>query len=330
MKGLKVFLALLMLGVLTLQSWTYSEFVTVGPGTARPAAELGSIAGVPPSEGRLLYTAVVARRAGVVDGLRSIFDRRVRLVPVRERIPPGIGWSQYSRMLGRAMAESQKVAAAVAFREAGYRVLARTSVVVEAALPGSGLAERVPEGSRLTSVDGVAVATKEEAYELLRSAGGRGTARLVIEPPGGNGEIALEAGGEFAAGPGKHPFGLVLTTVHSFEYPMSFEAGKAGAAGSSAGLMLALELYDRLTGGGLAGSLRVAGTGGLRLDGAVEAVDAVALKVAAAKEAGAKAFVLPRENLQDALAEAEGIVLVPVGTFAEAVEALRWLAAGED
>lgn len=92
--------------------------------------------------------------------------------------------------------------------------------------------------------------------------------------------------------------------------------------GSSAGLMLALEVYDQLTSEPLTNRL-VAGTGSLRLNGTVEPVDGVAQKVVASQRRGAEWFLVPRENFRAAQKVASDIQLIPIDTFQQAVEILR-------
>lgn len=309
------------------QFWAFSGFMVLKPGVAAPAGSLGTIEGAFPSGERLLYTAVIAQRGNLVEALHSIFDPNVRLSPMGENIPEGVGWREYSRLLERLMGETQRVAAAVAFREAGFRLPVTTEVVVDLTLLESPVRGRVPSGSVLTSVNGTDVHTEEAAYALLREGLSRGSVRLVILPEDGGPlqpvDVSLT---DHPKGTSDAlPLGLLLRTAHKFEYPMKLTPGRVEAGGSSAGLMLALELYDQLTGGGLAGNRVIAGTGAIRLDGTVESVDGIRQKVAAAKRAGASAFILPRGNVKDAFGASEGLMLLPVDTFTQAVEALRRL-----
>ena len=87
--------------------------------------------------------------------------------------------------------------------------------------------------------------------------------------------------------------------------------------------MWALGLYDLLTPGDLTGGRVVAGTGEIELDGTVDPIGGVQSKIAAAKASGARVFLVPRGNLAEGRPEAEGITLVPVRTFRQALDALR-------
>ena len=63
-------------------------------------------------------------------------------------------------------------------------------------------------------------------------------------------------------------------------------------------------------------------TGEVSLAGSVRGVGGVVEKLYAARQAGMRAMVLPRENAREIEAELEGIEIVPVGTVAEALAAL--------
>jgi PDZ domain-containing protein len=89
--------------------------------------------------------------------------------------------------------------------------------------------------------------------------------------------------------------------------------------------MFALGVYDAVTPGQLGAGRSVAGSGTIGLDGQVGPVDGARQKVIGAERAGARVFLVPRENAADARAGAGAIRVVPVGTFGEAVAALEAL-----
>lgn len=107
------------------------------------------------------------------------------------------------------------------------------------------------------------------------------------------------------------------------ELPVAIEAVEEGIGGTSAALMVALEVYRQVAGVEFAEGLLVAGTGTLRLDGRVEAVDGVRQKALAAERAGADLFLVPRANAAEAAAVAKRMRVVPVDTFEQIVSLLR-------
>ncbi len=242
-------LALTVIALIT-HLWAYGNFMSLRPGVVAPAAEFVRAAHPAAHGGNLLLTAVMAKRADPVQLVSSLIDEFVEIRPLRAHVPEGMTWSRYEEWLDGVMEESQRVAAAVALRHAGYRVEARLA---------SGEGEGSSEGLYL------------------------------IDLP----------------------------------HEVSFGAGELG--GASAGLMLALEVYDQMTPGMLVPHLRVAGTGALRLDGSVEAVDGVRQKVRAAEAYGASLFLVPRANVKEATSAAVSIRVVGVDTFAHAVRLLQAL-----
>lgn len=113
-------------------AWLAARYVIVEPGWARPAAALVHVPGAG-SAGNLLYVVVVTRPANVIDAVRSLFDPLVEVRPAPPALRAGVGWNEYSREMSALMRQSRVVAAAVALRALGYRV------VLEPAPDGTGL-----------------------------------------------------------------------------------------------------------------------------------------------------------------------------------------------
>jgi PDZ domain-containing protein len=92
-----------------------------------------------------------------------------------------------------------------------------------------------------------------------------------------------------------------------------------GIAGSSGGLMFALDIYAELRPGRARGS--VAGTGTIASDGHVGPIEGAEQKLIAARRVGAEIFLVPKENYAS-VAHETGIRVVPVATFREALAAI--------
>lgn len=104
---------------------------------------------------------------------------------------------------------------------------------------------------------------------------------------------------------------------------VDFKTGQI--AGPSAGLMLSLALYDLLTPEDLTGGHQIAGTGTLECDGGVGPIGGIEQKVAGARAEGAEIFLAPLANVEEARAVADGIEIVSIGTFDDAIEYLGGL-----
>jgi PDZ domain-containing protein len=171
----------------------------------------------------------------------------------------------------------------------------------------------------VVAIDGDPIASVRDADRAIRSAepgarlefsvmvdGESETVTLVREPCGGSDRPIVG-----------------VRMIESFPFEIRISSG--GIGGPSAGLAWALGLYDLLTPGDLTGGRSIASTGVLALDGAVLPIGGVEEKVVAADEAGAVALMVPRDNLEAARAVLgdRDVELVPVATFAEALEYLQ-------
>jgi len=96
--------------------------------------------------------------------------------------------------------------------------------------------------------------------------------------------------------------------------------GGGNIDGPSAGLAFFLALYSALTREPLPQDVAV--TGEVSLAGNVRGVGGIVEKLYAARQAGMRAILVPRENVREIDATPEGIELIPVGTVVEALAAL--------
>jgi PDZ domain-containing protein len=120
---------------------------------------------------------------------------------------------------------------------------------------------------------------------------------------------------------GKPLLGVRLSTKIKLPFDVNIDSGRV--VGPSAGLAYALELLDLLTPGELTGGSSVAATGELLADGRVGPIGGIAQKTVTVRRAGAKVFLVPKENEAEARAHAGSKLTVRgVSTFDEALKAL--------
>ena len=96
--------------------------------------------------------------------------------------------------------------------------------------------------------------------------------------------------------------------------------GGGNIDGPSAGLAFFLALYSALAHEGLPQDVAV--TGEVSLAGNVRAVGGIVEKLYAARQAGMRAILVPKENAREIDTALEGIDVIAVGTVAEALAAL--------
>jgi Lon-like protease len=101
---------------------------------------------------------------------------------------------------------------------------------------------------------------------------------------------------------------------------VKIDAGNVG--GPSAGLAFALDVLEEL-GKDVDRGCRVAATGEIGLDGSVGPVGGLEQKTIGAKRAGAKVFLVPAgDNAEEARRYADGLRIIPVRTFQQALRRL--------
>ena len=99
--------------------------------------------------------------------------------------------------------------------------------------------------------------------------------------------------------------------------------------GPSAGLVTTLSIYDKLVSEDLTHGLKIAGTGTIEADGSIGEIGGVKYKVMGADAGGADVFLVPKNNLDEAIKVKKDkklkIKVYGVATFEEAIEVLEEL-----
>ncbi len=100
--------------------------------------------------------------------------------------------------------------------------------------------------------------------------------------------------------------------------------------GPSGGLMLTLEIYNKLTKNDITKGLNIAGTGTIDYDGNVGSIDGVKFKIRGAEKNNMDIFLVPKgRNYKEAMKEKKKsklkIKVIPVETFDEAISSLSKL-----
>jgi PDZ domain-containing protein len=278
---------------------------------------------VQPVHGQLLLTTVRLAEPSAVKAVVDWIDDDADLMPRQAVIPPGVDEREYFAAQERVFRESAQVAAAVGLRKAGYPVeVSGGGVRVSAVIPGSPAAGKLREGDVITAIDGRPVRLASDVVEATSRA--RAGDEVTVEVKRGDEirryTIRLARVNEL----GRPGLGVALTTLGfdiKLPFPVEVDQGKIG--GPSAGLMLALTVYDLVDPVDLARGRTIAGTGTIDVAGHVGPVGGVAQKVAAAEEAGAKMFLVPAAEAKEARkAAGKRLKVASVNTMDDAVAAL--------
>ena len=116
---------------------------------------------------------------------------------------------------------------------------------------------------------------------------------------------------------------LASTPNQRFVFPINVDIDTGNVGGPSAGLMMALNVYNSLTQEDLTKGIKVAGTGTIEIDGSVGPVGGVKQKVIAAKKAGSSLILVPTANFDDAKPYIdEDTAIVAVNSFNQALDVI--------
>jgi PDZ domain-containing protein len=300
------------------------------PDRAHALAPLVTVEGADLPEGEqgdaedagIYFVDVIVRRATLLERLFPSIREGATLVDEHAVNPTGIPDSARRQGSLRQMSRSQEVAAAVALRHLGYDVKADPEgAFVSQVLPGTPAAGKVHPSDVILAVDGVRTRTLNGLRERISAAGVGAT--LEVEVRRGDEELtlALETV-ESEIEPGRPVIGVLVEQEADIELPLEVEIDAGNVGGPSAGLAFALQLLEEF-GRDIAKGRRVAATGELALDGTVTSVGGVPQKTIGARRTGIDVFVVPRgENAEAARRDSDGLEIIPVRSFQQALQAL--------
>jgi PDZ domain-containing protein len=289
----------------------------IAPGGALDLGRRIVVEGHAPSSNRYYLTDVTVTQASLLTRLAAAAQPGVQIVRRERVVPDGESAGDYDRELIASMHESQSVAAFVAERASGLAVVEPPErVIVRDVLAGAPARAVLKPGDEVVEVEGNRVMTPGDIARIVRALPGGSRIALVVRR---NGRTLRLAARTMTS---KRAFGIHLARemqIPQLPIPVRFSMGNV--TGGSGGLMFALEIYGSLhreigDGG------RIAGTGVLYSDGTVGPIEGTLQKLIAAKRAGARTFLVPRENYSE-IADQQGIRIVPVGSFREALAALK-------
>jgi PDZ domain-containing protein len=174
----------------------------------------------------------------------------------------------------------------------------------------------------IIAIDDETIDTTCDVDQVLGRHGTGDEIRITVKREGQERSFAIElVPNPYDASPGF--MGVRMRTVNfEFDPGVTIDYKTGRIAGPSAGLMLALATYDLLTPEDLTAGHEIAGTGTIECGGGVGPIGGIQQKVAGARAKGADIFLAPLANVEEARAVADGIEIVPIGTFSEAIEYL--------
>lgn len=287
-------------------------------------------------DGEYLFTAVTLRRATLVTLVAALTEPTVDVVPRAQVIPPGVDDEAFFERQRAIFQESASVAAAVALAAAGFDVdptaLTGDGVQVGRVVPGAPADGALEPGDVIVAVNGTQVRTTADLASIMERLDDDEPRRFTFRRDGRLREVELVPT-ELRAPQGTFVgVGIEIQTLDPrIDLPVEVSIDSGDVGGPSAGLMIALMVYDLVTPDeDLAAGRRIAGTGTLDAQGRVGGVGGVVQKVVAAAADEVDVFLVPAEQLEgarQAMPADSSMRLHGVATFAEALQVLRSQAA---
>ncbi|MFP5308869.1 MAG: PDZ domain-containing protein [Actinomycetes bacterium] len=264
---------------------------------------------------RLLQPSLV----GTVQALLSP-DRELQLR--QAVIPDDVDEEDYFRLQQQQFGRAFRTAVAVGASHAGLDVRLQTRPIVLNVLSGGPASGRLEPGDLVLEADGTAVFDADELIATLSMLSPGDRVELVVDRGGEQLDVTVTA--QRIPQLDRAGLGIVLeTTANDVELPFEAELADTTIGGPSAGMMIALTVFDLLSEVDLAAGRHVAGTGTIDADGNVGPIGGVVEKVAAAETAGADILLVPAAQLEAAQAAAPaGLRVIGVATLADAIDAL--------
>ena len=321
--GAVALLALATLGVLYLAPSDDYLFV---PDDARPLAPKVDVPGERPQRdgGGIYYVAIDVRQASLLESYFPSLHEGSTLVPEDEVRRPGQSEDERRRASLQEMRRSQRIAAAVALKAIGRDVTIRATGVlvtgVAADAPASG---KLQPGDRIVGVDGRRVRTTAELSPLIRGRRPGERVRIRVRRDGKSCDFSLKTIAD-PRSPKEAIVGSAVDQAAHVRLPIDIRIDLGSVGGPSAGLAFALDIAEEL-GRDVDRGRKIAATGEIMLDGSVRGVGGVKQKTIGARRAGMDVFLVPGENGEEARRHADGLRVVPVKSFRQALRALATL-----
>lgn len=296
--------------------------LTLEPVPAMPVASIVELGEGSPSDD-VLFTAVQVGQTTTAGSVAVLFDEHRDLTFAPAVIPSGVDPEEFAELQERIFDESVRAAAAVGQRAAGHDVvISGDGARVVRVMPGTPADRVLEQGDVLTAVDGQETALASEVVSHLADADAGEEVELTIQR--GDEQLTETIAVAELSATGQPGLGVLLTTLNlKIDMPVEVRPDEdARVGGPSAGLMIAVTVYDALSDGAL-GDRVVAGTGTIDTSGNVGRVSGVPEKVRGAVLAEADVFLVPAAQAEEARSAApDGVEVIPVETLEDAIGAL--------
>ena len=279
-------------------------------------------------DGNLFQLTVRRDEASALIYLWSYIDNSFDLYPREVILPKGVTPQELSEISIQNMKTSENVAIAVALKNLNYDIDSKgDGVLVVGILDDSPVKDKLLKGDLLTTINNEQIFSASEFIATLRKydIGETVTIGLTRDIDGVDTEIFITTQLiEHIEYDNEPMVGFLATTVNErFDFPFEIDIKTGNVGGPSAGLMMALNVYNNLIPNDITNSLIIAGTGTIEIDGSVGPVGGIRQKVIAAKRAGSELILVPTANYEEASPlSTDETAIVAVDSFEEALKVI--------
>jgi PDZ domain-containing protein len=302
-----------------------SDHYLVLPDRARPTDPLvdipGEEAGSVGNAGIYMVDVRVGR-ASLFERLFPGVREGADLLPEHVINPEGVSDRQRRRSSLNEMSRSQLIAITVALRQLGREVdveaVGAEVVLVQPDAPADGELE---VGDVIVAAEGEDVTSTSDLQRAMSALTPGDEASLTVERGEGEQIDLTLATRQSNQEPERAVVGVQVQDAEDFRFPVDIEIDAGSIGGPSAGLAFALNIVDEL-GDDVDGGRTIVATGELTLEGDILPIGGVKQKVIGAREAGADVFLVPDRNAAEAREAADGLEIVAVSDFDEALSVL--------
>ena len=275
-------------------------------------------------EGNLYQLTVRRDEANYFVYAWARLNSQIDLYPREVILPDGVTPQELSQISIQNMVTSENVAIAVALDSLDYEIESEgDGVLVVGLLDDSPVKDKLIKDDLIIGINNQMVRSTTEFISMLRTyeIGDVVNIELIRNEQELSIETKLIEHVEYENEP---MVGFLASTPNQqfiFPFEVDIETGNVG--GPSAGMMMALNVYNLLTEDDITNGKKIAGTGTIEINGSIGPVGGVKQKVIAAKRANAGLILVPTANYEEANVFADSNTqIVAVDSFDNALNVI--------
>ena len=275
-------------------------------------------------EGNLYQLTVRRDEANYFVYAWARLNSQIDLYPREVILPDGVTPQELSEISIQNMMTSENVAIAVALDSLNYDIQSEgDGVLVVGLLDDSPVKDKLIKNDLIVSINNELVKSVSEFISMLRTyeIGDIVNIGLIRNEQELTIETKLIEHVEYENEP---MVGFLASTPNQqFIFPFEVDIKTGNVGGPSAGMMMALNVYNLLTEDDITNGKKIAGTGTIEIDGSIGPVGGVKQKVIAAKRANAGLILVPIANYEEASVFADdNTQIVAVDSFDNALNVI--------